>query len=301
MDDEPPELPWAGLVMVLAGSVLLAAKGIFAKALYARGLDFETVVTVRAVIAIPGFLLVGWITGGFNGLRNATAKDFLLAAFAGFVCYTLGAYANFYALTLIDAGVERALLFGYPALVVIAVAVLQKALPGPWTTGAVIGTYLGIALVVGAFDADLLRQNFTGAMWVMFCSATIAYYFLVSGRLTHTMGSAGFTLVAMVVAGIGLGTQYQFTTGWQSVSVDSTSLWILIIMAVFVTVLPLYLVAEGVRRIGAARAAIASTVGPPATVVFAAFVLNERMSVAQFVGMALIVLSILLLELRRRS
>lgn len=287
--------------MVLIGSVLLASKGIFAKVLYARGVDYATVVCFRALLAIPGFILVGWLSGGFVGLANARPKDWLTAAFAGFVCYYLGAYTNFYALTLIDASVERALLFSYPALVVVAVALIQRRLPGPRTAVAVLATYLGIALVVGVFNDDLLQQNLTGALWVMFCSATIAYYFLVSGRLTHTMGSAGFTLVAMVTAGLSLSVHYQVSSGWQNLHIDVTSFWILLGLAVFVTVLPLYLVAEGVRRIGVTRAAVASTVGPPMTVVFAMVVLNETMRLGQFIGMTLIVFGILLLELRRHQ
>ena len=287
--------------MVLVGAVLLASKGIFAKVLYSRGMDHATVVCFRAVLAIPGFLLIGWLSGGFGAAARAPAKDWLTAAFAGFVCYYLGAYTNFYALTLIDAGVERALLFSYPALVVVAVAFLKRSLPGPRTTLAVVATYFGIALVVGVLDADLLQQNLTGALWVMFCSATIAYYFLVSGRLTHTMGSAGFTLVAMVTAGLSLGVHYQIAHGWQNLQLDLKSFWILLALAIFVTVLPLYIVAEGVRRIGATRAAVASTVGPPMTVLFAVLVLDESMSRSQFIGMLLIVFGILLVEIRRQQ
>jgi hypothetical protein len=44
----------------------------------------------------------------WTGLRR---QDVLLAIFAGVLCYYLGALANFYALTIIDASVERPLLF----------------------------------------------------------------------------------------------------------------------------------------------------------------------------------------------
>ena len=73
------------------------------------------------------------------------------------------------------------------------------------------------------------------------------------------------------------------------------------IMIVFVTVLPLYLVAEGVRRIGASRAAIASTIGPPATAVMAVLVLNEILSLSQVFGMIMVIAAILWLELRQEN
>jgi drug/metabolite transporter (DMT)-like permease len=64
-------------------------------------------------------------------------------------------------------------------------------------------------------------------------------------------------------------------------------------------VLPLYLVAEGLRRVGPQRAAISSTSGPPAAALMAVLLLGERMRLDQWLGIFLIVGSIALLELRR--
>ena len=278
---------------------MLASKGIFAKFLYARGLDFETVVSLRAVLAIPGFILIAMLRGGLARMRGASWSDLRGAAFAGLVCYYFGAGVNFYALTLIDASVERALLFTYPALVVIATWFISGNRPGPGIALAVIATYVGTALTIGAFNRDLLQQNLAGAMLVLVCSATIAYYFIVSGRLTRTMGSAAFTLVAMTVAGTALAVHYQIRHGWQNLMLDTASFAWMIALAVFATVLPLYLVAEGVRLVGAQRAAISSTVGPPATAVMAILLLGETVSASQLAGIALIVGSILALEMRR--
>ena len=61
--------------------------------------------------------------------------------------------------------------------------------------------------------------------------------------------------------------------------------------------LPGLMQAEGVRRVGAQRAAIGSTVGPPTTIVLAALFLGERLNGWQLLGSALIVVSVLLLSL----
>jgi drug/metabolite transporter (DMT)-like permease len=63
--------------------------------------------------------------------------------------------------------------------------------------------------------------------------------------------------------------------------------------------LPASFQAEGVRRIGAQRGAVLSSVGPPTTVLLAFFLLGERLSAWQWVGMALIVLGIMVLDLAR--
>lgn len=287
------------MLLVIAGSVMLASKGIFAKFLYAQGMDFETVVALRALLAIPGFLIIAAIFGGLGRLRESSWPDRAQAALAGLVCYYFGAAVNFYALTLIDASVERALLFSYPALVVIAGWFMSGRRPGRVIVVAVLATYVGSALAVGAFNKDLLQQNLTGGLLVLVCSATIAFYFILSGKLTRSMGSAAFTVVAMSAAGLALAVHYHFRQGWQNLALDADNWLLMIALVVFATVLPLYFVAEGVRLIGAQRAAIASTVGPPATALMAVMLLNETLRIGQLAGIAMIVGGILLLELRQ--
>lgn len=256
-------------------------------------------VALRAILAIPGFFLIAMLRGGFGRLRAAGPRDLTQTVIAGLICYYIGASANFYALTLIDASVERALLFSYPALVMLATWVISGTRPGPIMTTSVIATYVGITLAVGAFSRDLLQQNLEGALWVMMCSATIAYYFIISGKLTQTLGSAGFTVVAMTAAGIALAIQYQIRHGWVNLNLDATSWALMAGLVVIATVLPLYLVAEGVRRIGAERAAVASTVGPPAAALMAILLLGETLALGQLAGIALIIYGIVSLELRQ--
>ncbi|NIV22038.1 MAG: EamA family transporter [Gammaproteobacteria bacterium] len=59
--------------------------------------------------------------------------------------------------------------------------------------------------------------------------------------------------------------------------------------------------AEGVRRIGAERAAVASTLGPPAAAIMAVSVLGEQVGAGQAMGIALILGGILTLELKSRA
>jgi drug/metabolite transporter (DMT)-like permease len=60
--------------------------------------------------------------------------------------------------------------------------------------------------------------------------------------------------------------------------------------------LPGLMQADGMRRVGAQRAAIGSTVGPPATILMAALFLGERLNAWQMLGSAMIVASVLVLS-----
>ena len=115
-----------GALLAGGGAMLFAAKGILAKSLYADGVGFELLVTVRALIALPLFWAFAIWREGAATIRNTSPRAIGVAALAGAGCYYVGALSDFYALTLIDASIERVLLFSYPALVVLFASVLTR-------------------------------------------------------------------------------------------------------------------------------------------------------------------------------
>ncbi len=288
--------------MVAIGAVLLAAKGLFAKTLYNMGLSFHDVAAIRSVLAVPGFALLAWLYRSENTAeRDATSrrKDLTLAVFAGFLCYYLGALANFYALTIIDASVERPLLFAYPIFVVIITTLITRQPPSARVLLALLLTTLGVVLVTGALNARLSAGQWSGMAWILFCSMSIAIYTLISGELTRRLGSGLFTLAAMTAAALGMAIHYEIFAGWQNVDLPVLAWWTLAALVVFSTVLPLFLMAEGVRRVGASKASLISTLGPPATAIMAQELTGEILTPAQWLGIALVLIGVMALEFRR--
>ena len=288
--------------MVAIGAVLLAAKGLFAKTLYDMGLSFLDVAAIRSVLAVPGFALLAWLyRSKTTAERDSTSRrnDLLLALFAGFLCYYLGALANFYALTIIDASVERPLLFAYPIFVVIITTGITRRPPSGRVLLALLLTTLGVVLVTGALNARLTASQWSGMAWILFCSMSIAIYTLISGELTQRLGSGLFTLTAMTAAAVGMAVHYQTCAGWKNVDLSITAWWALAALVVFSTVLPLFLMAEGVRRIGASQASLISTLGPPATAIMAHELTGEILAPAQWLGIALVLIGVMALEVRR--
>ena len=286
------------------GAILLAAKGLFAKALYAQGLSYHDVAAMRSVLAIPGFALVAYVSMRRDRGKvrdRPSLSQWVAAALAGLWCYYLGSLANFFALTLIQANVERALLFSYPAIVVLLTALSSRTLPSSSTTLALVTTTVGVVLVTGAADNALTATQWQGVLWVIFCSITIATYFIASGALTRTMSSAAFTLTAMTAAGSAFFIHHIILFGWLQFDLPGASLWMMLGLIAFSTVLPLFFVAEGIRRVGASRGALLSTVGPPATALMAYVLYDEHLSLYQVLGTLLVILSVALLEWRAAS
>lgn len=280
--------------------MLFATKGIFAKKLYALGVGVEGVVAIRAMVSLPLFWWFALRREAWSEIRTTPIRAIIMAAFAGALCYYVGALLDFLALTMIDASIERVLIFSYPAMVVLFTAVRDRSWPPRNMLLATALAYLGIFFTMGGFDLAELRANLFGALLVIGSAMSYAIYFLVSEKYTRSVGSARFTLIAMTAATLCLAPHYLLVHGATEIAAIDASGWLLLVgLAILCMFLPASLQAEGVRRIGAQRGAVLSTVGPPTTVVLAAVLLGERLSLWQWTGMGLIVLGILVLDLAR--
>lgn len=294
-----PGLDRLALVLVLGGALLLAAKGIFAKLLYAEGVELEALLVTRALVSLP--FIWGWavLRGELPRLFAAPRRAIAAAAFGGLSGYYVGTWFDFRALQLIDASLERVLLFTYPALVVIARAMLRGAWPARRELLAALTAYAGVAFAVGGFDADLWSANGKGAAYVLISAATFAVYLLANEQVGRTLGSVGFLVVAATAAALALSVHFMITSGPAALSISGHAWLLLVVMTVFTNVMPLFMLSAGIGRIGAARAAILTSIGPPATLCMAWLGLGERLEAVQIVGAVIIVAGIVILETGR--
>jgi drug/metabolite transporter (DMT)-like permease len=221
---------------------------------------------------------------------------------AGIICYYVGAMVDFWALTLIDASIERVLLFSYPALVVVISSMMRRQKPTRRVVLALLATYLGIFLAMGGIDLRELTQNLFGAALVLVAALTTATYFLIGERYTHELGAARFASISMSASAIALAIHFALFRSLDELAPLQWQDWLLLgVLGIACMFLPGLLQAEGVRRVGAQTAAIGSTVGPPTTILLAALFLGERLNAWQWLGSALIVGSVLLLTLGKQK
>jgi drug/metabolite transporter (DMT)-like permease len=297
-----------GMLCVAGSAILFASKGLFGKALYQRGVGFELLVMTRAVMAVP---LFGWfavranapprgVTGGEPAAPLRT-RAILAAAVAGITCYYLGALVDFRALMLIDASIERVLLFSYPAIVVLLGSMLGRRAPEARVVAAMIVTYVGIFFAMGGIDFAELRQNLFGASLVLIAALTTAIYFLIGERYTHELGSTRFAAIGMSASAAMLVLHFAAFRSFDEFRTLQAYDWVLLfILGTLCMFIPGLLQAEGMRRVGAQRAAIGSTIGPPTTIFLAAIFLGERLNAWQLLGSAMIVGSIFVLSWPKR-
>ncbi|MFQ5659297.1 MAG: DMT family transporter [Gammaproteobacteria bacterium] len=290
----------SGLFLIACGAVLLSAKGVFAKLLYAQGVTVPVVLLLRALMSLPLFWAWAMVTVGPGNIIRADRTALCWAAAAGFMCYYVGAYVDFYALTLIGAGLERILLYTYPAIIVLSLVIWRRQFPERRVLFSLVMTYVGVLLSIGGFNTGLLQSNLHGGLLVLFCALTYTFYFFVNEQVGRQIGSTLFTLFAMSMATFSFCVHFFLVHSLSGISMNTTAWTLLLTMVVFVTVIPILMIAEGVSRIGVQRASLISTVGPPSTILMATVVLKESMHWSQFFGVAIILSGIYVLERKPR-
>lgn len=291
-----------GALLTAGGAMLFAIKGILAKGLYARDVPFDLLVAARAVISLPLFWCFALWREGWASLRSTPPAAALQAAGAGVLCYYVGAMTDFLALTMIEASIERVLLFSYPAIVVVLTSLVTRRWPTPLAVGGTLATYAGIFFAMGGLDLAELRANAHGAGLVLVSAFGYAVYFVVGERTTRVIGATRFTLFAMTAATVAVVLHYA-TVGEHVLlsSLDATAWSLLAALGVFCMFVPALMQSEGMRRIGAQRGSVVSTLGPPTTLLLGWGILGERLTPMQVLGMVLIVGSVLVIELLRMS
>jgi drug/metabolite transporter (DMT)-like permease len=290
----------AGIALSVIGAAGFASKGVITKFLYADGWGADAVLATRSLLALPIMAIWALWAAGPRALLRPPPRAALGAAIAGCLCYYGGATLDFRALTMIDASVERVLLFSYPSMVVVLYAGIYREWPELRALVALIITYAGIFMVVTGLDAAVLRGNAAGGGLVLACALSSALYYLASDRWTGSIGSVAFTFYALAAATACLGLHRLIVGGATATVWNPRDVWLLLALVVLSTVVPMLAMAEGVRRLGAPRASVVATIGPPTTILLGAWLLDERLRRAQWIGVALIVAGILALELAKR-
>ena len=289
------------VALVVVGAVLISLKGILAKLLYREGVSVEALVLLRGWIALPIIWSWALYREGARSIVSVPANLMVGALLAGVACYYLGSWLDFVALTMIDASLERVLLFSYPVMVVVARAFMQRRWPSRRVIAAVTLTYFGIVCAVGGLERGMWQANGFGAVLVLAAAAGFAYYVIANERFAQIAPSSAFIVYASLGAAVGLAIHFGFFGEFKDLVLSTRAWALLLLMTVFTNVLPLFLFSASIRRIGAQHASIISSIGPLATIGLAVVVLGETMRPVQLAGVVLIITGIVILEARWRG
>lgn len=292
---------WIGIACALAGSIAFSAKPVLVKAAYQYGVDTVTLLALRMLFAAPLFLTMAWWAG--RPAVAFTAREIAGVIALGFLGYYLGSFLDLAGLQYISAGFGRLILYLYPTLVLLMSAAFLKQ---PLRRRQLLSlglSYAGIALVFSAEAqlGDSLPLAIWGAVLVFGSAAAYATYLVAGSQLVQKMGSMRFSAYASLIATGFVIAHFLAIRPLRALVVVHEVYALVAVLAVFATVLPLWLMAEGLKRIGANQVSLVGCVGPLATMVFAWLFLGEALTLVQLAGAALVLTGVLIISLKPQS
>lgn len=294
-----------GIVICLFGAVCFSTKAIFVKLAYRdTAVDAVALLALRMIFSLPFFIVSAWIASSKSDNVLFTARQWMAVALIGCLGYYISSLLDFLGLQYVSAGIERLVLFIYPTLVLLISAIVfrEKIRRLQWIAVAV--TYAGLLLAfVG--EAKLNEAQgpdfYFGGALIFACAVTYAMYIVGSGRLIPSVGAAKFNSYAMSFACVAVLLHFFITSDASLLDLPAETYTYSIAMALLSTVIPSYLVTEGIKRIGSDNAAIVGSVGPVSTIIQANIFLHEPVLAAQVAGTALILVGVLLIGRSKRK
>jgi drug/metabolite transporter (DMT)-like permease len=288
-----------GCLFVLFGALGFSAKAVLIKLAYgySQQLDAITLMVLRMAISLPFFLAVAlWSANGSAQTKDAprlNRQDWLMILGLGILGYYVASLLDFAGLQYISAGLERLILFLYPTFVVLFTAAMQRRAINRHQALALALSYAGMILVFVDNMAAMASSGLLLGSLLVLCSAiAFAFFLMGSGMMVKRIGSARFTAYSMTVACLATGLHFVIQHGVKLLSLPHSVYWLALIMAIFSTVLPAFLMNAGIRRIGAGSASIISSIGPIGTLALAFLLLGETLTPAQLAGTALVLIGV---------
>ena len=292
---------FVGVAFALLAAIGFSAKAILVKLAYQDPVDAIALLALRMAFSAPFFLgVAAWLY--YRHAEPLSRRDWLLVLSLGLIGYYLSSFLDFLGLQHISAGLERLILFLYPTMTVLLSALLYKRVIGRKIIAALALCYAGIALV---FLHDIGMKEggavVLGSLLVFGSTLSYSLYLVGAGHAIARIGATRFTAYAMIVACAASLLQFAATHPLHALALPLRVYELSIAMALFSTVLPVFLLAYAIRRIGPGNASLIGTVGPVSTIFMAWATLGENVSLLQIAGSALVLGGVLMVSMNSKK
>ena len=292
---------YVGVALTIVGSIAFSGKPIIIKLAYQYGVDVMTLLALRMLFSLPFFLAMAIWAG--RAPTPLTRRDWLAVLALGFTGYYLGSYLDLAGLQYISASLGRLILYLYPTLVLVLGTLVLKQRVTRRHIASLVLSYGGIALV---FRSELglagpLGTTLLGALLVFGGAMTYAVYLVAGARMIQKLGSLRFTAYASIAATVFVIATFLATHGPARLAVPREVYGLTLVLAVFSTVLPLWLMAEGLKRIGANQVSLVACIGPVSTIGLAHVFLGEPITSIQLAGAGLVLCGIVVISLKPQA
>ena len=281
-----------GILCAILSAVCYGTNPFGALPLYEEGVNTATVLAHRFGLAVVLLSVVMLIKGiSFRVTRHEFKVLFSLGIL--FAASSITYYQSFH---FMDAGIASTILFVYPVMVAVIMALFYKERVTGMTVVAIVLSLIGIGLLYkGETGASL---SAVGIVLCVLSSLAYAIYIVVVNQSSIKMSSFKVTFYAMLVCEITL-ILYSFTSpelylhALPSARAWSFAVW----LSVVPTILSLVFMTVAVNHVGATPTAILGALEPLTAVTIGVVVFGEMLTPRLIVGILFILFAVMLVVL----
>ena len=282
----------------LNGSIAAASYGtnpLFALPLYAGGIGVNSVLFYRYFFAV---LIYGlWLKFVKKTSFKITMKEFFPLFFLG-IFFSLSSLTLFIAFQYIEAGIACTILFIYPVLVAILMAVFFKEKITKTVVGAICLTTSGIILLYkGNPGMDL---NIQGILIVL--SSALLYALYIIGvkniKAIKHIKSDKLCFYVMLFGLLVYVVNLKFCTELQII--DKPFLWLCALaLSIFPTIISIETINIAIKLIGSTTTAILGALEPLTAIFFGVLLFHEHLTPRICLGVFMVLSGVILIVTRK--
>ena len=259
---------------------------LFSLPLYADGMGVDSVLFFRYLFAVPMVALMVKSRGRSFAIQKGELWPLLMVG----VFFVLSSITLFRSYLYMDSGIASTILFIYPVMVALIMAVFFKEKVSLQTWVCIAMALAGIGLLYKAPDGAVL--SIVGVLFVLGSALAYTLYIITvnktilkdvpSVKVTFYVILTGFVIFSVMVL---LGEGLQTPTKWW--------LWLdLVAFALFPTVISMYCATKAIVYIGSTATAILGALEPVTAVFFGITLFGETLQGRGVAGLLLIIVSV---------
>lgn len=278
-----------GYSLGVAAAASYGLNPLFALPLLSAGMDAYSVLFLRYFFAVPLLAVMMVARGRGFGLRRGQVVPLaLLGILMAFSSLTL--YVSY---TYIGAAIASTLLFVYPILVTIIMAIVYHERVGLQTVLCILLATTGIGLLYRGDDGLALDPY--GLLLVFLSALSYAVYLVAVNR--GQMKDIPTLKLTLYVIAFGL-LLFAFRFRLETFTILSANPWLWLSafsMALFPTAVSLICTSAAIHKIGSTPVAILGAMEPVTAVAIAILVFHEALTLRLAVGISLVIASVTLI------
>jgi drug/metabolite transporter (DMT)-like permease len=297
-----------GIALVLTSACAFGSGGLFAHPVYEAGVGWQVLSAWR--FAFGALLAWCWLLGSAErrrGLRLVDRRTAIVAAALG-VLY-VGNSGTYYAgLETVPVGLAALIVYVYPAVVAVMALRFGRRLDGrrPWFALGL--ALIGVVLALGGVPAGTMPP-LAGVALVIASPLIYSVWIVLSARLSGerrdsvgeegaagTDAAAATALMMSATAAVYWLSDLAFGLPVTPDAIPVAAWPGLVGVGVVATFIAIQTFYAGVRRIGAAQAALVSTIEPAWTIALAALLFGQTLAPIQLLGGALIIIGVIIAQ-----